>query len=56
MLSLIDSLEIRNLVHFFGTQKKTVTNFHCNCLIFKWCHHESNEGHKDFQSGKLIFT
>jgi len=34
MLSLIDSLEIRNLVHFFGTQKKTVTNFHCNCLIF----------------------
>ena len=52
MLSLIDSLEIRNLVHFFGTQK----NFHCNCLIFKWCHHESNEGHKDFQSGKLIFT
>ena len=53
MLSLIDSLEIRNLVHFFWYTKKTVTNFHCNCLIFKWCHHESNEGHKDFQSFAL---
>ena len=24
-----------------------------NCLIFKWCHQESNRGHKDFQSFAL---
>ncbi len=32
--------------------KKAVT-FDCNCLIFKWCHQESNRGHKDFQSFAL---
>ena len=32
--------------------KKAVT-FKCNCLIFKWCHQESNRGHKDFQSFAL---
>ena len=21
-----------------------------NCLTFKWCHQESNRGHKDFQN------
>ena len=29
--------------------KKKQLHF-CNCLIFKWCHQESNRGHKDFQS------
>ena len=24
-----------------------------NSLIFKWCHRESNQGHKDFQSFAL---
>ncbi len=23
------------------------------CMLSKWCHHESNEGHKDFQSFAL---
>ena len=32
--------------------KKAVT-FDRNCLIFKWCHQESNRGHKDFQSFAL---
>ena len=25
----------------------------CNSLIFRWCHQESNRGHKDFQSFAL---
>ena len=32
--------------------KKAVA-FDCNCLIFRWCHQESNRGHKDFQSFAL---
>ena len=35
MLSLIDSLEIRNLVHFFGTQKKDSHKFSLQLPDFK---------------------
>ena len=32
--------------------KKRESHF-CNSLILKWCHRESNQGHKDFQSFAL---
>ena len=35
MLSLIDSLEIRTLVHFFGTQKKDSHKFSLQLPDFK---------------------
>ena len=36
----------------YDIQKKREPHF-CNSLIFKWCHRESNQGHKDFQSFAL---
>ena len=36
---------------FWGIKKRE--SHFCNSLIFKWCHRDSNQGHKDFQSFAL---
>ncbi len=36
-----------------GKNNKKESYIVCNSLIIKWCHQESNRGHKDFQSFAL---
>ena len=42
-----------NAMAGLGWKTKKAATFYRNCLIFKWCHQESNRGHKDFQSFAL---
>ena len=36
-----------------SSYKRKSSQIKSNCFIFKWCHRESNQGHKDFQSFAL---
>ncbi len=48
LLGFLRSTRKQKLPISFGNQE-----FTANCFSSKWCHQESNRGHKDFQSFAL---
>ena len=51
-------LPISALLGYISHKEKSLKRLYfrdllCFATLVKWCHHESNEGHKDFQSFAL---